>query len=168
MILRRHPRLTLRRLSPDDLSAFQAYRTEPELGRYQSWEVMDDDRARTFLAAVATAPLFEDGEWSQIGIAQEDRLIGDIGLCPRGDDVEFGITLATTAQGKGLGLIALCEVMALVWAETDARRIIGIADAENVASTRLMERAGMNLIVREDTVFRGEPCMEITYAASRP
>jgi hypothetical protein len=30
-------RTTLRRLSTDDVAAFQAYRTDPEVGRWQGW-----------------------------------------------------------------------------------------------------------------------------------
>jgi RimJ/RimL family protein N-acetyltransferase len=32
----------LRRLSAEDLLLFQAYRSDPEVGRYQGWEPMDD------------------------------------------------------------------------------------------------------------------------------
>ena len=32
----------LRRMRPEDLTAFQAYRALPELGRYQGWSPMSD------------------------------------------------------------------------------------------------------------------------------
>jgi hypothetical protein len=39
----------LRRLATADLAAFQAYRTDAALGRYQGWSPMTDAEARAFL-----------------------------------------------------------------------------------------------------------------------
>ncbi|SFI96190.1 GNAT family N-acetyltransferase [Jannaschia pohangensis] len=160
--------VVLRRLRPDDLPEFQAYRRDPEVARYQSWTPMDDGTARAFLAHAATAPLFEDGQWSQIGIASQGRLVGDMGLCRSGEAVEVGITLARPAQGHGTGRIAMELAFGLIWARTGANRIIGITDARNAPSIRLMEACGMVFVSRDDAVFNGEDCVELTYALPRP
>ena len=72
----------LRRLASDDLPEFQAYRHDPELGRYQGWSPMSDEEATAFLREMNTAPLLNPGNWTQIGIAEPDSglLIGDIGV----------------------------------------------------------------------------------------
>lgn len=52
---------------------------------------------------------------------------------------------------------------------TDALlRVVGITDDRNLPSIRLLERAGMSLVGKAATVFRGEPCVEATYAIARP
>ena len=43
----------LRRLRPSDLAAFQAYRSIPELGRFQGWSPMSEAEAAAFLAETA-------------------------------------------------------------------------------------------------------------------
>ena len=50
----------LRRLGVGDLAAFQAYRLDPELGRYQGWSPMSPAEATDFLSAMgryAQAPV---------------------------------------------------------------------------------------------------------------
>ena len=63
-----------------DLAAFQAYRLDPELGRYQGWSPMTTAEATNFLFEMAHVPLFSAGGWSQVGIAEcsDPRLIGDL------------------------------------------------------------------------------------------
>ncbi|MEM6373445.1 MAG: GNAT family protein [Pseudomonadota bacterium] len=137
----------LRRLSPDDLRAFQAYRNDPAVALYQSWDEMDDDRALGFLEHMAgMTPLFQPDQWAQIGVADaaNRRLIGDMGIHLSADatEVELGITLAAHAQGRGHGLRATQLACAYVFAQTTAAQIKVWADIRNAASRALAERAG--------------------------
>ncbi len=185
-------RIVLRRLDPAaDLAAFQAYRHDTELGRYQGWSAMDDAAATAFLAEMAAMPWAPPGAWMQFGIAlrnaragasdgPDDRgnpraewgrtpLIGDIGLHldPAGREAEIGYTLAAAHQHHGLASEALRAALALVFATTPVERIVGITDARNRASCALLERIGMRHVATADAVFRGEPCVERTYVAAR-
>jgi hypothetical protein len=45
----------LRRLRTSDLAAFQAYRSIPEIGRFQGWSPMSEAEAVAFLADRSTA-----------------------------------------------------------------------------------------------------------------
>ena len=159
--------MTLRRLRGDDLEAFQAYRNDAEVGRYQGWEPMTDAGAATMIAEMAAAPCPTPGDWLQIAIADAatDALLGDIGLhvSESGEEAELGITLARSAQGRGLATDAARAVIAGLRADTAVRRLIGITDVRNTASARLLERLGMTLEAEEETVFRGEPCREWRY-----
>jgi Acetyltransferase (GNAT) domain len=98
--------VVLRRLSVTDLVAFQAYRSDAELSRYQGWSAMPDPEARAFLDEMNAAPLFRPGEWAQIGIAEPQTLalLCDIGLHLAEDSrqAEIGFTLARHAQRRGL------------------------------------------------------------------
>jgi len=165
------PGVVLRRLRADDLAAFQAYRRDPGLGRFQGWTPMSDEEAAQFLAAMSCAPLFRPSQWTQIGIAAPaDRpLIGDIGLHLAADrsQVEVGFTLARTAQGRGLATEAVRLAVALAFEFTAADRVVGITDSRNLASVRLLERLGMRRVETVETVFRGEPCIELVYALPR-
>lgn len=161
----------LRRLRPSDLPAFQAYRALPELGRYQGWSVMSDTQALAFLDEMSRAQPFTPGQWVQIGIAdlQSDALVGDIGLHLSDDGTtgEVGFTLQPTAQGRGLAGRAVQVALDLLFSATAVSRVLGITDARNHASIRLLERLGFGMIETREVVFRGESCTEKVYALSR-
>jgi [ribosomal protein S5]-alanine N-acetyltransferase len=160
--------VTLRRLRPDDLDSFQAYRGDPQVGRYQGWEPMTDAEARAMIAEMATAPCPTLGDWLQIAIAdaETDVLLGDIGLhvSGSGEEAELGITLARQAQGRGLAEEAARALIAGLESDTVVRRLVGITDVRNGPSARLLERLGMTLEAEQETTFRGEPCREWRFA----
>ena len=83
---RRAARVVLRRFRLVDLESFQAYRADPEVGRYQGWVPMTTDAAIVFINAMSVATLGEADQWMQIAIADPvtDQLIGDIGICVHG------------------------------------------------------------------------------------
>ncbi|MEJ6001163.1 GNAT family N-acetyltransferase [Paucibacter soli] len=164
-------RLRLRRLQPADLARFSGYRADPELARYQGWSAMSTEQARAFIAEMAVAPAWVEGAWLQIAIARraDDGLLGDIGLCLHaGGEAEIGFTLSREAQGQGLAGEALRALIAQLFKRAGLRRVVGITDARNHASMRLLERLGMRLLASEQTLFKGEPCTELRYALEAP
>ncbi len=162
--------VALRRLAPEDLAAFQTYRQDPELGRYQGWSPLPDAEARVFLAQMHTARL-PTGVWFQFGIADAEslQLIGDIGLLlsADGSSAEIGYTLSRSAQGRGLATLAVREAVALVFECSAVSQVLATTDARNHPSIRLLERIGMQRVEDRNTMFRGEPCVEITYAIAK-
>jgi len=154
------PRLTLRRLSVADLSAFQAYRQCEELSRYQGWTPQPDSEAMAFLNEMTSIVLFQPQIWGQIGIAENinGRLIGDIGICLSADgrSADIGFTLSTAYHGKGFASEAVSETIAMLFEATTIERVIGITDSRNVASIQLLERVGMKLHSTDKAMFRGE------------
>lgn len=166
-------RLRLRRLSPRDLPHFQAYRSDPEVGRFQGWQALSDDAAAAFLQAMAAAPWCPSGDWFQLGVAEResDTLVGDIGLCLRheyGPMLEIGFTLAARAQRCGLAAEATQAVLGLVFAHTDAARVVAISDGRNAAALRLLARLGFSRVAALPADFRGEPCLEHHHVCYRP
>jgi RimJ/RimL family protein N-acetyltransferase len=166
-----HRGVALRRLSAADLPAFQAYRTDPLLARYQGWSAMSDMEAREFLVRMSTADLFQPGVWSQVGIADagDSTLFGDIGLflAADGQQAQIGITLARISQGRGIGTAATRQAIGLAFEQTTAGSVVGIVDARNEPSVRLLQRVGMRLVESRSVLFRNEPCVEHIYAISR-
>ena len=161
----------LRRLHPSDLASFQAYRSIPELGRFQGWAPMSTADALAFLAEMSEAPLFPPGEWVQLGIAEPegDQLIGDIGVFLAFDRLsgEVGFTLSPTVQGRGIATAAVRQALLIFFGATGAQQVLGITDSRNVASVRLLERVGFRRHECRSTVSRGEPCTEVVYVLLR-
>jgi aminoglycoside 6'-N-acetyltransferase len=167
----RSERLVLRRLCSADLDRFAAYRADAELGRYQGWAPMAREASAAFIAEMAQAPAFVVGEWLQLAIADRagDGLIGDVGVhLNDAATAEIGFTLAREWHGRGLGREAVQALIAMLFERTAVQRIIGITDARNTASARLMTAAGMRHAMTQDAVFRGEPCVEWTFEVLKP
>lgn len=171
LLPREFPGGRLRRMHPRDHAAFQAYRSLPELGRYQGWSPMADAEALEFINEVHRAPLFTPGQWIQLAIAEpdSDALVGDIGLFLSDDGMsgEVGFTLHPSAQGRGVAGRAVREAVQLLFAATSVSRVLGITDERNVPSLRLLERIGFEFIENRRVVFRGETCTERVYALAR-
>lgn len=169
---RRGGRVVLRRLALADLHAFQAYRHDPLVGRYQGWEPQSDEAASHFIAEMRAVPLFPVGTWVQLGIAdaETDRLIGDVGVAVSldGETAEVGISVATTAQGSGRAADALGAGIQLVFERTAVRRVVAVTDERNAAAIKLLNRVGMTLLESRPALFRGEPCVEYRFAINRP
>ncbi|MBC8022431.1 MAG: GNAT family N-acetyltransferase [Burkholderiales bacterium] len=164
--------VVLRRLAASDLRAFQAYRNDPVVAQYQGWSAKSDAEATAFLTRMGDVALLQPGIWSQIGIADPASLalVGDIGLLLAGDgrEVEIGFTLRPRSQGHGIGTAAVRAAIELVFEHTRADRVLGITDARNLPSIRLLQRAGMHMTGTREAMFRDEPCVEHVYAISRP
>src|SRR3954454_21398277 len=99
----RTERLVLRRFSSADAEAFAAYRSDPEVARYQSW-----DAPVPLAEAEETVAKFASGDpaapgWFQYAVDLDGVLIGDLGLKLHENlmQAELGFTLAQRYQGKG-------------------------------------------------------------------
>src|SRR5437879_3399781 len=112
----RSSRLYLRPLRLDDAAPISAYRSLPEVARFQSWESFGPAEATRLVTDQAGVVPDVPGTWLQLALVLSDSatVIGDCGIHFRGDDprqVELGITLAPTYQGRGLATEALTTVL---------------------------------------------------------
>lgn len=164
-------RVILRRLDPADLPAFQAYRTDKGVGRYQGWSAQTDLQALAFIEKMGNAALFRRRSWVQLAVEDPEtkQLIGDVGFCVAADgaSVELGFTISPAFQRRGLGREALREAVGLLFEHSSVVQVICVTDARNIPSIRLLESAGMQRAATAGVVFRGEPCIEHTYALFR-
>jgi RimJ/RimL family protein N-acetyltransferase len=143
----RTPRLLLRRLGADDVAPLAAYRSIPEVARFQSWESFDLADAARLVAEQARVVPDTPGTWLQLALVHSTSaaLIGDCGIHFLGDDprqVELGITLAPTHQGQGLATEALSSVLEYVFERMGKHRATALTDAENLPAASLFRRLG--------------------------
>lgn len=144
MMLAQSDRLTLRRLSKQDVASFRAYRGDPEVAKFQGWDAMDEAEALAFLVHMQSVPLLSAGKWTQLGIAlrEEDTLVGDIGVHIAEDEseAELGITLARDVQRQSIGFEAVEMVCAWLFTQTKIARIVAITHADNKRALSLVAR----------------------------
>ena len=166
-------RLVLRRFRSGDARAFAAYRGDPAIARYQSWdETYSLEDAERFVASLAGSHPGEPGAWFQFAVADRatDRLVGDCALQVDGRDpsrAEIGFTLAREHHGQGFATEAIEALLAYAFGTLGIDRIQATADERNAPSIRVVERLGFRAVARVHTTFKGERCVEETYELRR-
>src|SRR5262245_49930792 len=148
-------RLQLRRFSEADLTTFIAYRNDPDVARYQSWDGISEAEAVAFVREQQSASAGGPGQGLQIAIERKDNgpMIGDCFCKVMEDDprkAETGYTLAREAQGHGFATEAVAGLLTWAFPAFDLHRIIAIADVKNTASVAVLERLGL----RREAHFR--------------
>jgi RimJ/RimL family protein N-acetyltransferase len=143
----RSPRLILRRLQCDDAAVLSAYRSLPEVARYQDWESFGPDEAARLIGGQAGLEPNMPGIWFQLAIvvAASGVMVGDCGLHCRKDDprqMEIGITLDPVHQRRGYATEAIECLLGYVFGSLGKHRMIAITDTENHAAATLFRRMG--------------------------
>jgi RimJ/RimL family protein N-acetyltransferase len=148
-------RLILRKLKMSDLDDLHSFRSNPEIVKFQGFNLFTIEDSKKFIEEQSNAEFGEPGEWVQTGIVwkENNKLVGDFALKPERDEprtVEIGVTLNTNYQGKGFAIEAFTKVFEYLFTETETHRIIGLLDTENHGSRKLME----NLNFRREAEFK--------------
>jgi ribosomal-protein-alanine N-acetyltransferase len=151
-------RLLLRKMRLDDARAMFAYASDPEVTRYVLFEThrsIEDSRA--FLRYAEEG--YERGDFGGWGLVLKDSgaFIGtcgvDVGYAPEHARAELGYVLSRDHWGKGL----MPEAIRFGFGRMELNRIQARCMAENTASARVMEKAGMTYegTLREHELIKG-------------
>jgi aminoglycoside 6'-N-acetyltransferase len=166
----RSERLLLRRLAAGDADALAAYRSDPEVARYQSWDTpFSTEEARSLIADFAGADVDGPG-WFQWAVERVDEpgIIGDLGvnLLDDGKQAEIGYTIAPAFQGCGYGSEAITRMVDHLLVDRRLHRVSAECDTRNEASLRLLERLGFRREGhrRSSTWSKGEWTDDYLYA----
>jgi ribosomal-protein-alanine N-acetyltransferase len=140
-------RLILRKMTPDDAEAVFAYASDPEVTRYVIWDThrtIEDSKA--FLEL--TVGKYENGGEPDWGIVYKGdrRFVGTCGFADWKAEharAEMGFVISREYWGRGLMPEAVRAMIAFGFERMGLNRIEARCIAENVASARVMEKAGM-------------------------
>lgn len=159
-------RLIFRRFVNDDLDLLVEQRSDPEVNKYlggterQNREALEK-RIKFYMSCCDE---FGFGMcammWKETG-----EMIGSAGLQPLEDtgEIEVGYSLIKDYWGRGLGTEAARGWMRYGFTTSGLTRIVAVADVENWASRRIMEKLGMKYEKTEP--HYGDDCA--FYAISR-
>ncbi|HUY77841.1 MAG TPA: GNAT family protein [Ktedonobacterales bacterium] len=166
-------RLTVRRFDPGDLPTLLAYRNDPDVARYQSWETVSEREARTLIEEQQTEEPGRPLSWFQFAFALNttNELIGDALLHVGSDSRlgEVGYTLASAYQKQGYAQEGMRAILAYAFETLGLHRIMAVLDCRNTPSARLLERLGMRREGHflQNAWYKGEWCDEYEYALLR-
>ena len=149
-------RLLIRPLELGDAAALFAYRSDPEVVRYQMWRPKDLREVRVFIRDQRGLAAGIPGVWFQFAIVElaSGALIGDSGLhvpLEHPDSIEIGLTLRSEAQGMGFATEALTALVDFCFRTLHIRLIHARIHPENARAIALIERGGFTRLATRRT-----------------
>ena len=143
----RTERLLIRPFELDDLAEYLARRNDPEVARYQDWELpYHNERAEKVVSAMVAMDGPENDTWWMAVVCDPDTgvVFGDVGteLSWEGRSAEVGYTFAKEHWGRGYAAEALQALVRYLFEELGVTRAFGMLHPENPASAMVLERTG--------------------------
>ena len=166
-------RLIINELVSSDAPHLFAYRSHPDVTRFQSWLPSSVADAEQFIAQNARTTFDHPGSWYQLAIRLHNtrELSGDIGLHFVGDgqQTEIGFTISPTHQRKGFGQEAVSSVLTHLFETLRKHRVFASVDPRNHGSLALLQKVGMRQEAhfRESLFWKGEWVDDIVFAILR-
>lgn len=162
-------RLTIRRLDLTDKVTFFAYRTKPEVYKYQFWKPKSIDEAEEFIIKNLEILPNTKNTWMQLGIhLQNGPLIGDMGIHFLEDDaqVEIGYTLSPEYQGQGYASEAVKAILNYLFFTLNKHRITASVDPDNQKSINLLKKLGFRQEAhfKKSVFIHGKWCDDVIFA----
>lgn len=164
-------RLLIRNLKNSDLDNFHSYRSNPEVTKYQGFDVMNMAAAEAFIAGQIDKMFGEPGAWVQYAIENKEtaQLIGDCAIKLDAYDprmAEIGMTIAPQHQQKGYAKEAMSAILNFLFKVKGLHRVVETVDAENIASINLLKSLNFRQEGHfiENIFFKGKWGSEFQYA----
>ena len=171
----RTERLLLRPYALADVDALYAYQRLPEVHRYLYTEPRSRSEVEALVAERAgVRALTGAGQALALvaDLAQTGELVGDCVLFWHSQEHqqgEVGYVFNPAYQGRGYATEVVGALLRLGFDGLGMHRITGRLDARNVASARVLERAGLRREAHlvENEIVKGEWTDELIYAILR-
>jgi RimJ/RimL family protein N-acetyltransferase len=155
-------RLVLREFETDDWPAVLAYQRDPRYLKFYPWTDRTETEVRNFVQVFMDQQVEQPRRKFQLAITLPDdgRVIGNCGIRRKnGNDREadIGFELAPEYWGRGYATEAAIAIVDFGFRELRLHRISSWCIADNTASARVLERAGLRLEgrLRENEYFKG-------------
>ena len=165
------PRLVARAMVPADVEHFVAYRSNPDIARYQSWDGYTLAEGNALVKEMRALRPGIPGKWYQFALENDATgdLVGDLAahVNPAEQrELEVGFTLAPEHQGKGYATEALSGLLGYAFDTLAMHRVIAVTDALNQSAAALLGRVGMRREAhfRENVFFKGSWGSEFVFA----
>jgi RimJ/RimL family protein N-acetyltransferase len=144
----RTERLLIRPFREDDIDGYLARRSDPDVARYQDWELpYSRERAESVVKHQMDLAGPEDGEWWMAIVCDPDsgEVFGDVGaeLSWQGRTAEIGYTFAREHWGQGYAAEAVEALVEYLFEAIGVTRVCGMLHPDNLASAQVLERTGL-------------------------
>jgi RimJ/RimL family protein N-acetyltransferase len=168
MLPLRTERLVIRMMRGPDTLRFVAYRNDPQISRFQDWELpFTDEAAARVVDGQAALERPTSGQWVQLAVDLGDEMVGDVAVELRADGAvaTIGYTFAAKHHSRGYATESVSAVVDALCA-AGVHRFVATLDPENVPSMRVLEAVGFTFecVARRAELVRGEWVDDLRYA----
>ena len=164
-------RLVLRDLEEADWQAVQSYGSDPEVVRYMDWGPNTEDETKNFIQRSIMGQKEQPRKNYELAIVLKgvDKLVGGCGIHvsdPNNQEGWIGYCLNREFWGRGYGSETARGLLSFGFDQLNLHRIFALCDPENVASTHVLEKVGMQLEghFRERKLRKGKWHDELLFA----
>ena len=165
--------LTLRIFVPEDAPKVFAMSQEIGIRTWLPDQVYDDTQSAHKVLRYLIAQCRDPGMPARgpyvlgICLARSSELIGHVGLSPLSDLVEVGCAIENAFQGRGFATAAITAMSEWGMQSFGLAQVLGIVASENIASCRVLERAGFAFIDESMRSLHGRTRLVRTYRKDR-
>lgn len=142
-------RLLLRELEESDSENMLLLSSDPEVTKYMDYIIFKNgtEAKKWVKEKVYNNQIPRSSYNFVIELKDNNEFVGWIGIGesnnPTKGNSDFGYAILGKYWGKGIATEALRAVIDFVWKETKANKIYGECQIQNIASIKVMEKAGM-------------------------
>ena len=119
------------------------------------FETVDD--ARETIEFLMTVYASQDGPLVYPVLLKDGTNIGYVQLVPVEEGFEVGYHIGKAYTCRGYATEALSAFLSYIMPRKQLHTVWGICDAENVASLRVLEKCGFELIFKGVATYQGQP-----------
>jgi RimJ/RimL family protein N-acetyltransferase len=155
-------RLLLRDFKPSDFKAVHDYAADPLVTRYMPWGPNTPRQSRAFLRKAIRSQKENPRRVFELAVVDKatKELLGGMGIRMTSGGTfegEMGYCLKKDAWGKGYGTEGARALLRWGFQRLKLRRLRATCDAENKASARVLEKAGMRRegLLRKNSLQKG-------------
>jgi len=151
-------RLIVQPLNPADADTLFAYRSHPNVAKFQSWHPENELETLQFIQSHEGLDFGIPDTWFQLGVhlKPDIDLIGDIGLHFLKENpktVEIGYTIAPAHQRKGYASESVSGILAYLFTVLQPILIIAVTDPQNHPSIKFLALLGFEKTAPESLPF---------------
>lgn len=152
------PRLWITRLTADMAQAVHLNSLDEDNRRFVPDEVFETlEEAQETVAFLIAAYEGADGPFVYPVIRKSDKAnIGYVQACCVEEGFEVGYHIAADYTGRGYATEALSAFVPECLRKLDADQIWGVVLEENIASQRVLEKSGFQLVFQGEAPYQGE------------
>ncbi len=167
----RTDRLVLRVMRTTDAPPFAAYRNDPEVARYQPWNLpFTEQDALSLLSGQDDRDDITPGQGTQLAVERDGELIGDVSVHihdTRGV-AEIGFALVPPERGRGYASEAAQALVRDLVERVGVGRVSSVLDPDNIAAQRVLENVGLmhEATTTRSFLSRGQWADTMTYGAT--
>ncbi len=143
----RTERLLIRPFRPDDAAGLAARRNDPEVAKYQNWEVpFTLEQAEALVAELVAmdGPAIDEWWMAVVEDGATGVVLGDLALhlTWQGRTAEVGYTFDAAHWGSGYAVESVTALVEYLFEELGVTRAFGMLHPDNPASAMVLERTG--------------------------